>query len=85
MKLRVDPSRLVFETRVQESPEGRRPVTSQQRKRTYTALRQSHLPKMDRAGVIDYDADRGSIEPTGEATRLRSYLDIPVRQWDWER
>ena len=62
-----------------------RDVTSQQRKRVYTALRQNHLPKMNRAGVIDYDADRGSIELTDEATRLRTYLDVPIRRWNWER
>lgn len=60
-------------------------ITSRQRKRVYTALRQSHLPKMDRAGVIDYDADRGSVELTDEAAGLRTYLDLTVRQWNWER
>lgn len=55
-------------------------VTSQQRKRVYTALRQSHLPKMDRAGVVNYDKDRGSIELASEAARLRPYLDVSRRR-----
>ena len=60
-------------------------VTSRQRKRVYTALRQSHLPKMDRAGVIDYDTDRGSVELTDEAAELRTYLDVAVSRWNRER
>ena len=35
---------------------------SQQRKRVYIGLYQSHLPKMDDAGVIEFDRDRGVCE-----------------------
>lgn len=49
-------------------------ITGQQRKRVYTALKQFHLPKMDRVGVIDYDDDRGTITLAEAAQNLRVYL-----------
>ena len=52
-------------------------ITSQQRKRVYTALKQFHLPKMDRTGVIDYDDDdRGTVTLADAARNLRVYLEI---------
>jgi len=36
-------------------------VTSTLRKRTYNTLQQNHLPKMDEAGLIEYERDRGTI------------------------
>jgi DNA-binding transcriptional ArsR family regulator len=39
-------------------------VTYKQRKRVYTSLYQSHLPRLHRYGFIEYDADRGTIELT---------------------
>lgn len=51
-------------------------VTYKQRMRTYTALRQSHLPKMDRAGIVKFDSDRGSVELTQDASKLKLYLTV---------
>lgn len=39
-------------------------LTSDQRQRVYIALYQSHLPKLDELGVIEYDQARGIVEPT---------------------
>jgi hypothetical protein len=52
-------------------------VTSKQRMRVYTALRQSHLPKMDRAGVVAFDAASGEVELTDDADALEAYLGGP--------
>lgn len=41
-----------------------RKLTSNERQRVYIALYQSHLPKLDEYGVIDYNQSRGIIEPT---------------------
>ena len=41
-----------------------------QRKAVYIALYQSHLPKLDEAGVIEWDKDRGTIDATDFATPL---------------
>jgi len=50
-------------------------VNAQQRKRTYTALRQTHLPKMDDLGIVNFNAARGIIEPTDRIDQLESYLE----------
>ncbi|MFB6069987.1 MAG: hypothetical protein ABEJ76_03110 [Halanaeroarchaeum sp.] len=50
-------------------------VTGKQRKRTYTALRQTHLPKMDDAGVVEFHAARGVVEPTPLIWELQRYVD----------
>ena len=36
-------------------------VSSQERKRVYVALYQTHLPRMDAADVIDFDSSRGTV------------------------
>lgn len=51
-------------------------ITYQQRVRVYTALRQSHLPKMDDGGVVEFDADRSTVVLTDAATQLDVYLDV---------
>ena len=51
-------------------------LTSAQRKRVYVSLYQCHLPKLDEAAVIDYDKDRGRIEPTRRITQLEPYLTV---------
>ncbi|PSQ48749.1 hypothetical protein BRD15_04745 [Halobacteriales archaeon SW_6_65_15] len=39
-----------------------------------TSLVHSHLPKLDAAGVIDYDSKRGSVELAADATGLEPFL-----------
>src|SRR6056297_2742000 len=39
-------------------------VTYKQRKRVYTALHQSHLPKLADGGFIDYEPNRGIVSLT---------------------
>lgn len=51
-------------------------VTYQERIRVYTALRQSHLPKLDAAGIVTFDPDRGSVSLTDQASELDVYLDV---------
>lgn len=49
-------------------------LRSQERQRVYIALYQSHLPKMDKAGVIEYEQDRGLIETTDLTASFDPYL-----------
>ncbi|WP_248903836.1 DUF7344 domain-containing protein [Halocatena marina] len=49
-------------------------LTSNARQRVYIALYQSHLPKLDDAGVIAYDQNRGTIEPCSLLDELEPYL-----------
>ena len=59
-------------------------ITSKERKRVYAALHQSHLPKMDRAGVVSYDRDRGTIELTDATSEFDVYLEVvPRSELDW--
>lgn len=49
-------------------------LSSQERKRVYIALYQIHLPKLDDAGVVDYEKGRGGIELRDAADDLFPYL-----------
>lgn len=61
-------------------------LSSDQRKRVYVALYQTHLPKMDDAGIIDYDQDRGLITLSDNADLLMMYLDTDSHKQDrWDR
>ena len=51
-------------------------VTYKQRKRVYTALHQSHLPKLADSGFIDYESNRGLVSLTEESRHLEVYLEI---------
>ncbi|WP_255191661.1 DUF7344 domain-containing protein [Natronobeatus ordinarius] len=59
-------------------------VTPEQRKRVYTTLQQTHLPKMDEAGIVTFDSDEGRIEVTGLTADVAIYLEIvPGREFAW--
>ncbi len=61
-------------------------LSSDQRKRVYVALYQTHLPKMDDAGIVDYDQDRGLITLADNADLLVMYLDTENHYRDrWDR
>ena len=51
-------------------------VTYKQRKRVYTALHQSHLPKLAESGFIDYEPNRGIVSLTEESRELQVYLEV---------
>lgn len=42
------------------------PLGSDYRKRAYVSLYQSHLPKLDKADIVDYDKKRGTVETGSE-------------------
>ncbi|PSQ15965.1 hypothetical protein BRD00_13215 [Halobacteriales archaeon QS_8_69_26] len=59
-------------------------VSSQQRKRVYTTLQQTHLPRMDEANIVEYDADRGVVQRTEHTDKLNVYLEIvPRNEFPW--
>ena len=51
-------------------------VTPEQRKRVYTTLQQTHLPKMDEVGILAFDSDAGIISPTDKTAQISIYLEI---------
>ncbi|MFB6124120.1 MAG: DUF308 domain-containing protein [Haloferacaceae archaeon] len=59
-------------------------VSTDERKRVYTALQQSHLPKMERAGVVKFDQETARVVPTEHLGAVDRYLagNAGTRQWD---
>jgi len=49
-------------------------LSSAERKRVYISLYQSHLPKMDEAGVISFENDRKTVELTENAGAVTRFL-----------
>ena len=61
-------------------------LSDQQIKRIYVSLYQTHLPKLEDVGLIDYDRERSTLELRDEAERLDDYLpkeedDSEERRW----
>ena len=50
-------------------------LTSAQRQRVYIPLYQSHLPKLDKKGIIEYDQPRGIVRSTDRIETFRPYLE----------
>lgn len=49
-------------------------ITSQQRKRVYVSLYQTHLPKMDDHDVLEYDQDEGAVSLGPQSATIDRYL-----------
>jgi len=54
-------------------------ISAAERKRVYTALYQSHLPKLDDAGIVDYNQNRGIVELSTAAEQIDPYLEMDAR------
>lgn len=50
-------------------------LTSTQRQRVYIPLYQEHLPKLDRKGIIEYNQQRGVVQPTDRLNSFRPHLE----------
>ena len=60
-------------------------VTGRDRKRVYVGLYQHHLPKLDDAGVIAYDQDRGTVAPTDCTAAVADLLDETAMRLEGQR
>lgn len=49
-------------------------VSPRERKLVYNSLQQSHLPKLAEFGIVEYDADRGTVEITEQGHLLEGFL-----------
>jgi hypothetical protein len=59
-------------------------LTSQERKRVYIALYQSHLSTMDDEGLVDYDDDAGSVALSESMREIDLYLEVvPEESVPW--
>lgn len=50
-------------------------LTPTQRQRVYISLYQTHLPKLDEKGIIDYNKPRGIVRPADRLELFQSYLE----------
>ena len=50
-------------------------VDSTARKRTYNTLQQHHLPKLDEAGLVDYDRARGQVTLLADSRQIDLFLN----------
>jgi hypothetical protein len=60
-------------------------LTSQQRKRVYVSLYQTHIPKMADGGIIEYDSDAGTVRLSEEGRRFQQSLghtEAEGRSWE---
>jgi hypothetical protein len=59
-------------------------VTDDQKKRVYTTLQQTHLRKLEEAGIIKYDSDENVVSATSCTDELTVYLEIvPGSEFPW--
>ncbi|MFC4436859.1 MULTISPECIES: DUF7344 domain-containing protein [Natrialbaceae] len=49
-------------------------LSSTERQRVYIPLYQSHLPKLDEEGVIEYNQPRGIVRPTDQLETFEPYI-----------
>jgi hypothetical protein len=59
-------------------------LTSQQRKRAYVSLYQTHVPKLEDVGVVTYDADTGNVALTERAADIDETLDRDEAEVPWQ-
>lgn len=68
------------------SIENNKPITtisSQERKRVYIALHQSHLSKMAEAGIIEYNKNRGTVSTTPDVDEMCRIISDPTPERRW--
>lgn len=51
-------------------------VGADERKSVYTSLQQLHLPKMDEAGIVEFDERSGTVTVTPETREFTVYLEV---------
>jgi len=60
-------------------------ITEQERKRVYVSLYQTHIPRLDEVGVVEYDKDSGEIELASDANHIDEYLGSTEDTVPWQQ
>lgn len=55
-------------------------LTSQDEKRVYVSLYQTHIPKLEEHGIVDYDSETGQVYLTDQAFQIDRYLGSEERE-----
>jgi hypothetical protein len=72
----VDVSTLAEQVAAWENDKSVGELSSQERKRVYISLYQSHLPTLEKRGLVAYDADRKVVDLTGPIASADIYLEV---------
>lgn len=59
-------------------------LTRQESKRVYVSLYQTHIPKLAKSGIIEYDSDSGDIKLTDHVNEFGPYLGWEERSRSWQ-
>jgi len=60
-------------------------LTDKQSKRVYVSVYQTHVPKLEATGLIDYDSDSGLIELSERASEIDRYMPDEESERPWHR
>lgn len=60
-------------------------ITEQERKRVYVSLYQTHIPRLDEVGIVDYDQDSGMIVLSEDAEHIDEYLVTSEETTSWQQ
>lgn len=60
-----------------ENGVAREELTSQDEKRVYVSLYQTHVPKLEDQGIIEYDSQSGEVTLTDRVREIDRYLTTP--------
>lgn len=58
-------------------------LSSQDRKRVYVSLYQTHIPKLSEAGLIEYDSDSGDVALSNQASEIDPYMGTETEERPW--
>lgn len=61
---------------IAERETGESPPPKNIRKSVYNSLHQTHLPKLDDRGIVEYDSDRKTIWLTEDARSVGVYMEV---------
>ena len=62
-----------------EAESGESPPPRNVRNSVYNSLHQTHLPKLDDAGVVTYDRDRKTVSLESQARDVNLYMEVVTR------
>jgi DNA-binding transcriptional ArsR family regulator len=60
-------------------------LSDQERKRVYVSLYQTHIPKLDSVGIVEYDQQSGLVELTDRVHRIDDYLTETTSPIPWQQ
>lgn len=59
-------------------------LTSKQQKRVYVSLYQTHIPKLEEFGIVEYDSDAGTVAVTDQIDDVSRYLSEEDNEIRWD-